>query len=256
MADLTTMKICGAVHSESQVNFLRDNKIGIEVYAPAVNLNSFEEYHKTIAEYIKGMKDVSMHGTSYDMAYTSNDPLIIEVVKKRFKQSLQAAFFHNINYVIFHSAYRPFFGIRGSSHEKWYINASIAFWKEFLDNIPVGMTVLLENVEDNDPEVLAKIIDGIGSSQICCCFDAAHAHVYSSVPLDEWVRVLGDRIKLVHLSDNDGKADLHLPLGDGNLPLLSTINNIMKSVDKEMPFVLECNIPSSLNWLRSKKVKI
>jgi sugar phosphate isomerase/epimerase len=244
------MNIYGAVYSESQVDFLRNNKMGIEVYSPPVDLNNLDEYHKTISGYIEGMSGVSMHGTSYDMAYTSNDPLIMEVVNKRFIQSIQAASFHKINYLVFHSAYRPFFGIKGTSLERWYVKASIDFWKGFISNIPDGMTVLLENVEDNDPEVLLEIIEGINSPKIGFCFDAGHAHAYSSVPLSEWVKVLGRKINHVHLSDNDGKNDLHLPLGKGNLPLVSTIHDIFKYADNEIPFILECDIPSSVRWLK------
>ena len=245
------MNIYSSALSESEANFLRSNNMGIEVYAPPVDLNNLDEYHKTTAGYIRGMKGVSMHGTSYDMAYTSRDPLIIEVVKKRFMQSVEAASFHSIKYLVFHSAFRPFYGIKGSSLEKWYIAASIDFWKEFLCNIPNGMTILLENAEDSAPEALAQIIDGIGSPKIRCCFDAAHAYAYSPVPPEEWVRVLGRRIKHVHLSDNDGNADLHLTLGEGNLPLLSTVRSIIKDVGEETPFVLECDIPASLNWLKN-----
>ena len=248
------MNLYGAVYSDAQVEFLRSNNMGIEVYAPPVDRDNLDEYHKITAERIKGLKGVSMHGTSYDMTYTSIDPLIMEVVNRRFIESIQAAAFHGINHVVFHSAYRPFVGIKGSSLEQWYIKASIDFWKGFLHNIPQGMTVLIENVEDNDPAVLADIIDGIDSPQIDCCYDAAHAHAYSSVTLDEWVRVLGRRIKHVHLSDNDGKNDLHLPLGEGNLPLISTIRDIMKCAGEDVPFVLECDLPLSVEWLRNNNI--
>jgi len=112
------------------------------------------------------------------------------------------------------------------------------------------MTVLLENFEDEDPELMAQILQGIDSPKIRCCFDIGHAHAYSSVPLERWIIVLGKFIKHVHINDNDGKRDLHLPLGEGSVPLLNIINNILEYVDKEIPFTLECNIPSSVDWLR------
>ena len=188
------------------------------------------------------------------MSYTSKDPLIVEVVKKRFKESIQAASFDNINRLIFHSSYRPFYSIRGSKTEKLYIKTSIEFWQDFESNIPDGMTVFLENVEDDNPEVLAEIISGINSPKICFCFDLAHAHVYSSARLYEWVQVLGDKIKHVHLSDNDGSYDSHLPLGKGDVPLLSTIRDILKYADEDVVFTLECDIPLSVEWLKNKQL--
>jgi len=249
------MNIYGHVQSETVVEFLRYNHLGIEVFSHPVNLNDdFDEYHKTIAEHIKGMNGVSMHGEFYDKAYESGDPWIIEVVKKRFIQSIQAASLHSINHLIFHSAYRSYYGVNGSGSQKWYIKASIDFWQDFKHNIPDGMMVLLENTEDDNPEVFGEIIDGIDSSNICCCLDVAHAHVYSTAKLDEWVRVLGKKIKHVHLSDNDGKNDIHLPLGKGNLPLESTIHDIMLHVGNQVPFTLECDILSSIDWLKNNKL--
>ena len=246
------MNVYGSTHSETVAEFLRSNKMGIEVFSHPVNLNSdFDEHNTIVAKRIMGMCGVSMHGEFYDKAYASGDPLIVEVVKKRFIQAVQAAQFHNINHLIFHSAFRTYYGAKGSSVEKWYIKASIDFWKDFEKNIPDGMTVLLENVEDNTPEVFAEIVYGINSLKICCCFDVAHAHVYSSAPLNEWIQALGGKIKHVHLSDNDGKDDLHLPLGKGNLPLVNIIHDILNQVNKDIPFTLECDIRASVDWLKN-----
>ena len=248
------MNLYTSVKSDSDIEFLRKNNIGIEIFANPGNLDNFDEYHPAIAERIKGVCGVSMHGTYFDVAYASNDPLIVEVTKKRFLQCVQATAFHGAKHLIFHSAFRVFYNMRGSSLEKWYIKASIDFWKDFESNIPDGMTVLLENVEDDIPEQLAEIIYGIDSPKIACCFDAAHAHVYSSAPLEEWVRVLGGKIKRVHLSDNDGKKDSHVPLGGGNVPLLSVIPAILECTGADVPFTLECDIHLSLKWLRNNNL--
>jgi sugar phosphate isomerase/epimerase len=249
------MNIYGPAYSESDLEFLRNNKMGIEVYSHPPNLRNpydFDEYHKTITERIRGMKGVSMHGVINDMAYTSGDPLIVEVVKNRFIQSVQAASLHGINSLIFHSSYRTYHGCNEPLVE-WYIKTSIDFWKDFESNIPDGMTVLLENFEDENPEVFIQILKGINSPKIRCCFDIGHAYVYSPAPLDKWIRTLEKYIGHVHINDNDGKRDLHLPLGKGNIPLANTINDILNYADEEVPFTLECDILSSVDWLKNNK---
>jgi sugar phosphate isomerase/epimerase len=37
------------------------------------------------------------------------------------------------------------------------------------------------------------------------------------VPLEDWVGVLGPRLLEIHLHDNHGDADEHLPLGQGSI---------------------------------------
>lgn len=249
------MNIYGFAHTEPALEFLRNNKMGIEVYSHPANLLNpydFDEYHKTISEHIKGMNGVSMHGVINDMAYTSGDSLIIEVVKKRFLEYIQAASLHGIRHLIFHSSYRTYHAVKNPLVD-WYIKASIDFWKDFESNIPDGMTVLLENVEDEDPELTFQILHGIDSPKIRCCFDIGHANAYSPVLLEEWIRVLRKFTSHVHISDNDGKRDSHLPLGKGSIPLSSVINNILECVGENVPFTLECDVPSSVDWLKVNK---
>ncbi|MCL2415714.1 MAG: sugar phosphate isomerase/epimerase [Defluviitaleaceae bacterium] len=255
----TGIKIYGFADNNFDSEFFRKNNMGVEVYTNPKNLESFNKDRPNIPEIekiIKGISGISMHGTHYEMTYASNDPWIVDVVKRRFIQCLQAASFYGINHLVFHSSYKSFYGIKGTHLQKWYINSSIDFWREFEKggNIPDGITILLENAEDNDPEVLAEIIHGINSPKICCCFDIGHAYAYSSIHLNEWIRVLGNKIKHVHLSDNDGKDDLHLPLGKGKLPVLDTIHNILEHTEKDIPFVLECDMPLSLDWLRNNNL--
>jgi len=249
------MNIYGLVYSNADVEFLRSNKMGIEVHSHPANLLNpydFDEYHKTISEHIKDMNGVSMHGVVNDMAYTSGDSLIIEVVTRRFIESIQAATLHGINRLIFHSSYRTYHAIKKPLTD-WYVKTSISFWKDFEHNIPNGMTVLLENFEDEDPELMVEILQGIDSPKIRCCFDVGHAFAYSTIPLGKWIRVLGKYINHVHINDNDGSHDLHLPLGNGNIPLAQTIDDLLNYAGEDVPFTLECDIRSSVDWLKNNK---
>ena len=64
------------------------------------------------------------------------------------------------------------------------------------------------------PERLAEIIDGI---EIGVTFDVGHLNT-TTREFDGFLRLLGDRIVHVHLHDNSGKADEHLPPGKGTVP--------------------------------------
>ena len=121
------MNVYGLAHTDIDVEFLRNNRMGIEVHSHPSNLKSpynFDEYHQTISERIKGMKGVSMHGVINDMAYTSGDALIVEATAKRFAESVYAASFHGINSLIFHSSYRTYHAINKPLVD-WYIKTSI-----------------------------------------------------------------------------------------------------------------------------------
>ena len=47
--------------------------------------------------------------------------------------------------------------------------------------------------------------------------DIGHARINSEGGVEEGFRVLGDNIHHIHFTDNYGKEDDHLPIGDGNI---------------------------------------
>lgn len=87
----------------------------------------------------------------------------------------------------------------------------------------LGITICIENVYGNsgshivegpccDARKAAERIDRIngdyGAQVLGFCFDTGHANL---VGLDFWdfIRILGCRLKVLHIHDNDGTADLH-----------------------------------------------
>jgi len=86
-----------------------------------------------------------------------------------------------------------------------------------------GITICLENVGwnylDQSFEDLLKIRDEVGHS-LQFTLDIGHARIYSEAGIEEGFRVLGDNIRHIHLSDNYGMEDDHLPIGEGNIDYL------------------------------------
>ena len=238
------MLIYNTAFSIDDMDYLRENKLGLEVfhYAQPDFLDDFDNSKQKVAEYMQGMKGVSMHGAYMDLSYTSADRLICDVTKKRFLQIIEAAKFHSVKNIVFHSSYK-----RAYDNKDTYLERATEFWSEFEKNIPGDITIYIENIEDNDPEVFVKLIKNINNKNIRCCFDIGHAHCNSDVPVNTWIDTLGDLICHVHLHDNNGTGDEHLPLGKGNILLVDAINKLIKL---DVPFVLECNIKESLKWLK------
>ena len=79
------------------------------------------------------------------------------------------------------------------------------------------MTVIQINVPY--PMLLHRT-DFAGKNQIhteiyFICSDTAHHNVFGKVPLSVWLEALGKYLAEVHLHDNHGEADEHLPVGEG-----------------------------------------
>ncbi len=81
-----------------------------------------------------------------------------------------------------------------------------------------GCALALENVFEPDARPLLAVRQALmeaGAGQVGFCLDVGHARVFSETPLEDWLKNLGQGIIELHLHDNHGQADEHLPPGQG-----------------------------------------
>ena len=64
---------------------------------------------------------------------------------------------------------------------------------------------------------LCELVDSFNSPRVGICWDTGHAHMQGLEQRKE-LRILGDRLKVLHIQDNNGQADQHL------LPFMGTVN--------------------------------
>jgi sugar phosphate isomerase/epimerase len=101
---------------------------------------------------------------------------------------------------------------------QWLEN-SIATWRQLLAEIQGSDTVIvLENVYERHPEPLRRLLEALDSPQARFCFDTGHANAFGSTPVAGWMEGLGHYLGEVHLHDNHGVTDVHLPVGEGTFP--------------------------------------
>ena len=80
-----------------------------------------------------------------------------------------------------------------------------------------GTDLYVENVFDEIPDHLLRLRASVGSPRLHFCFDPGHATLFSRLPVHKWVEALGDGIRLMHVHDNRGRRDDHLPVGEGGI---------------------------------------
>jgi len=83
----------------------------------------------------------------------------------------------------------------------------------------IGVTVCLENMPF--PELplahvsqITRFVDALGKDNLKVCLDTGHANVCGT-DIGEAIRMLGDRLAVFHIHDNDGKNDQHRLPGTG-----------------------------------------
>ena len=173
----------------------------------------------------------AIHGAFIDVNPASGDPAFRELSRRRCRESCALAAELGAEHVVFHSSAFPF--LRGGYLENW-ADLCAAFYMELAEDS--GLTLCIENSQDLDPEPLEELMRRTGDG-VRVCLDIGHAN-YSDTPLEAWFDVLGPSIACLHLSDNMGRFDDHLPLGDGGIDW-ALADRLYQGLGKELPMTLE-----------------
>jgi sugar phosphate isomerase/epimerase len=107
-----------------------------------------------------------------------------------------------------------------------------------------GVTICVENTtsEMGDPNYLRAFVDETRLTGLRFNFDIGHAHL-AELPEDERLgksfAPLRELVASVHLHDNHGDKDEHLPPFDGSIDWPAAIELLKTAPDAKLPLVLE-----------------
>jgi sugar phosphate isomerase/epimerase len=228
---LTVMKfgmhgILKSVQVHMPFHFLRDRFLPIvirEGINPEISFNHFtldhfrkDDFMKVADQLLEAELTISFHAPFMDLRPGAIDPKIRKVTAVRLQQVFDLVPYFRPISVVCHASFDKRYYV--SNEHEWLEN-SIETWKHFLAQaIDLDTTIALENVYETDCQYLRLLLDTFTSPHICFCFDTGHFNVYSTAPLEEWMDGLGFRIGQIHIHDNNGFLDEHLPVGEGNFP--------------------------------------
>ncbi|WP_048203313.1 sugar phosphate isomerase/epimerase family protein [Methanocaldococcus infernus] len=162
----------------------------------------------------------------------------------------------NIKYVVIHGG-----DINGSYH-KAYINTLRAL--KSLINLAneYSVKIVLENLCDNRIGAFPHEFSGLLDDEIGVTLDVGHAYLMCNkygMSMREYFKMLRPYIEHVHLHDNFGFVDNHLPLGEGNINWKMVLNELRKCKVKNLILEIrnyynEMNVKNSIK-LASKGYK-
>lgn len=154
------------------------------------------------------------------------------------RQSLDLAEALGAKRIVFHPGLR--YGSTAGQQAKWLRN-SLNFWPEYLQQAQqIGTVVCVENIYETSPEPLLELLQGIDSEVFGHCFDIGHWNMFHSGSLVDWLNKMAPNLKHLHLHDNHGEKDQHLPIGHGSIGF-SALFNWLKNSGLEPTMTLEAH---------------
>jgi sugar phosphate isomerase/epimerase len=162
-----------------------------------------------------GLK-VTFHAPFMDLRPGALDDKIRQTSLDRIKQVFDLAPYFQPLRIVCHPSFDDRYYV--DCDDLW-LESSIKTWTELIALAKGVKTIIaLENVYEKNPHILRRLFDALSSDSICFCFDTGHFNVFSYTPLKIWLQELGKYLGQLHLHDNNGLTDEHLPVGKGNFP--------------------------------------
>lgn len=239
---------CSAADAPEKIALARECGVGLQLqafYQPAVLEDPAPEVARHRALLDGFPYPLTVHGAFSGLIPSAPDPQVRRAVRARIRQAHGIARALGATDVVQHFLYSPI--------DRWgsgYLERSLAFWREILADLPAGLTLHMENTFERAPAEFVPLVEALaGDPRPGVCLDIGHAHGLSASPPSAWIRALGSAITCVHLHDNDGGSDQHLPLGEGTLPLRETLDLLEETVPGALWIVEEGEARRSLAWL-------
>ena len=224
----------------------RQYGFGIEIaeYCTAWNMDDeFAQTDAAVREKLNGIHHRVLHAPFNELFPCAIDMKARELAASRYRHAIGLAKTYGATKVVVHGGYNPWI-----YYPVWYVEQSIAFWKEFLKEDP-GVEIVLENVLETDPQWLLDIVRGVNDKRLKLCLDIGHVNAYSEISVMEWLEICAPYISHFHIHNNDTSWDTHSPLTEGSIPMKDLLEKAFLLCPKAT-FTLELmEAEASVRWL-------
>lgn len=211
---------------KKRLRWLKKNRLQPEIAFQGKDLDGIDHglLQSAAHQLAEEQLQVTIHAPFFDLNPGTHDPAIEAITRRRFEQTLDAAESLQAKLIIFHPGYDRWRYDRQPDlwHEK-----NLDFWPPLLLRAEqLNCQLTLENIFEEVPDTLARLLNELDSPWLGHCFDVGHWNLFSETPLSEWFARLGSRTRHIHLHDNRGKADEHLPIGQGVIDFAALFEEI------------------------------
>lgn len=234
--------------SDDVYDYSRRYGLGVEVQDFTVPklIDNYISYAKSLEEDLKGIQLRSVHGPFSEMVPASRDYRIAEIVNDRFSKAYEACRIIGGKHLILHTGFIP-----KTYLPKDWLNNSIDFWTKFLADKSSDIDIHIENVYEDDFSLMKELVDLINNPRVSICLDLGHVNANSSRRMIDWISALGDRIRYVHMHNNEGVLDNHFGLWRGTLDIVETLE-LLRIHAPNASWTIETveeDIEQSIYWL-------
>lgn len=207
-------------------------------------------------ENTKYSSNLLFHAPYNELFPQAIEPAVVRVAEQRYDESYRLCLKYGFKKMVVHANCVASLYFSG-----YFITQQIKFWKKFLEEHPGNTQIVIENVMENEPWLITKIIEGVDDERFRMCLDLGHANLHNEHTLDYWIEECAPYISHLHIHNNNGPVqgfagagDLHRALGNGIIDyerLLKKVMDLCKYHDLTAT-IETTEMEESALWLKEK----
>lgn len=230
----------------------REFGFGLEIaqFCTAWNMDeAFIGVDAAVKKELDGISRSTLHAPYNELFPCAIDKRARALAAERYRQAIDLAKYYGSTKVIVHGGYNPWI-----YYPDWYVEQSVAFWKDFLMQEDPGVEIVLENVLETEPQWLLDIVRGVDDPRLKLCLDVGHVNAYSKISVTDWVESWAPCLSHFHIHNNDTSRDQHNPLKEGTIDM----KELLEHIDRLCPdatITLELmKARTSVQWLMEENL--
>ena len=230
----------------SRLNFLLSRRLQPEVACQEISIDqlNFLTLGTCTAALSQAQLKTTLHAPFAGFSPGSGRRRVRNMARELAQKSLQLAKTIQAKKIIFHPGLPP--GCSANQQSQW-LQHNLEFWPEFIAMAEaIDCCICMENIYETTPDLFLQLCQTLASDRFGHCFDIGHWNIFGSIKLESWLEQMSPWLKHLHLHDNCGDQDQHLPIGHGNARF-SSLFCWLKENDCAPTYTLEAHNPSDLD---------
>jgi len=230
---------------EGYLDLFLDRGLNPEIGLDAYSLGHYPRsaFRRMARAFHRAGRRLTLHAPFQDLLPGALDEMILSSSRRRLRQAFRLLPVFKPVTIVCHLGFETRF--YQWERQDW-LERSAATWKEFAAlAAPHGVTVMLENVYETDPDLFLELLTLVNAPNLQVCLDVGHLHAFGGGDFDLWLHTLWPFIGQLHLHDNRGELDEHLALGQGTVPVASVLH-FLAARDRQTLVTLEPHQEGSL----------
>ena len=156
----------------------------------------------------------TLHAPFHDLLPGAQDPYILQAVRDKLRRCFDLIEIFRPRSVVCHLGYLDC--IHSYDLDQW-LATSLETWQEMLTLAEDFATpIMFENTYETGPRIHKLLLESLGSPLARFCLDVGHLLAFAHVGWQDWLTGLDRWLGQLHLHDNHGYRDEHLPVGRGD----------------------------------------